>query len=127
MLMPELLAQHRGSASAAISNACVRLFRESTGRGPTKAKTVISRDLVTVVLQDTMTAVERTLVAGDHSDEVLHLRRQVQQLMRDNLIAAIEINLERKVIAFMSDNHIEPDIAVEVFVLEQEDEDSSTE
>ncbi len=38
--------------------------------------------------------------------------------MRDDLIALVERQLDRKVIAFMSQNHIAPDLAVEVFVLE---------
>ena len=39
--------------------------------------------------------------------------------MGDDLIAIVEGVMQRKVIAFMSDNHVEPDMAVEVFVLEQ--------
>jgi hypothetical protein len=38
--------------------------------------------------------------------------------MRDDLVALVERETERKVIGFMSDNHIDPDMAVEVFVLE---------
>jgi hypothetical protein len=38
--------------------------------------------------------------------------------MRDDLVGAVEQITERKVIAFMSDNHIDPDIAIESFVLE---------
>ena len=38
--------------------------------------------------------------------------------MREDLIAIVERHLGRKVIAFMSQNHIDPDLAVEVFVLE---------
>jgi hypothetical protein len=38
--------------------------------------------------------------------------------MREDLIAIVERHMERKVIAFMSQNHIDPDLAVEVFVLE---------
>ena len=37
--------------------------------------------------------------------------------MRHDLINGIEELLDRKVIAFMSDNHIDPDVAVEVFML----------
>jgi hypothetical protein len=40
--------------------------------------------------------------------------------MRDDLIALVERQLDRKVIAFMSQNHIATDLAVEVFVLEPE-------
>jgi uncharacterized protein YbcI len=38
--------------------------------------------------------------------------------MREALVAHIEELTGRKVVAFMSDNHIEPDMAVEIFVLE---------
>jgi len=38
--------------------------------------------------------------------------------MRADLIEIVERHLGRKVIAFMSQNHIDPDLAVEVFVLE---------
>jgi uncharacterized protein YbcI len=101
-----------------ISTAAVRLMREYTGRGPSKAKTLINDDLVTVLLADTLTKGERKLVDSGRSDRVLQLRHDYQLTMRDDLIAIIERQLERKVIAFMSQNHIDPDLAVEVFVLE---------
>lgn len=53
---------------------------EYTGRGPTKARTYVNEDLVSVLLRDTLTKGERSLVS--------------------------------------SDNHIEADVAVEIFVLE---------
>jgi flavorubredoxin len=37
--------------------------------------------------------------------------------MTDELIAGIEQILERNVIAFVSANHIDPDIAIETFIL----------
>jgi uncharacterized protein YbcI len=50
---------------------------------------------------------------------VLDLRRRWQSLMRDDVSREIEQLTGRKVIGgFMSDNHIDPDLAVEVFVLE---------
>ena len=107
-----------GSTAAAISNAVVHLFREYTGRGPTKAKTVITRDLIAVVLEDTMTKGERSLVADGKADVVRQMRHEFQRTMRDELIAAVESRIGRKVVAFMSDNHIAPDMGVELFVLE---------
>jgi uncharacterized protein YbcI len=101
-----------------ISTSTVRLLHEYTGRGPTKAKTVINDDVVTVLLADTLTTGERTLVDNGRSDRVLQLRHDYQLTMRDDLIGIVERQLERKVIAFMSQNHIDPDLAVEVFVLE---------
>src|SRR3954462_10273148 len=103
-----------------ISTSAVRLLREYTGRGPTKAKTLINDDVVTVLLADTLTKGARKLVDNGRGDRVLQLRHDYQLTMRDDLIAIVERQVERKVIAFMSQNHIGPDLAVEVFVLEPE-------
>jgi uncharacterized protein YbcI len=117
--MPEVDERSRmGSISAEISNGVVRLMREYTGRGPTKARTAIDRDVVTVVLQDTMTKAERGLAEAGKDDIVLSTRQQFQRTMREDLTAVVETLMERKVIAFMSDNHIDPDMAAEIFVLE---------
>ena len=43
--------------------------------------------------------------------------------MREDLIAVVERQLDRKVLAFMSQNHIDPDLAVEVFVLQPDGAD----
>ena len=104
--------------AAMISTATVQLVRDYTGRGPTKAKTMINDDVVTVLLADTLTTGERKLVEIGSSDRVIRLRHDFQLAMRDDLVAIVERQLERKVIAFMSQNHIDPDLAVEVFVLE---------
>jgi len=88
-----------------------------TERGPTEARTYISDDVVTVVLRDTLTKGERSLVSEDLDELVLTMRKAFQGTMRHDLIDGIEQILGRKVIAFMSDNHIDPDVAVEVFVL----------
>ena len=101
-----------------ISTAAVRLLHEYTGRGPTKAKTLINDDVVTLLLADTLTKGERTLVDNGRSERVLQVRHDYQLTMRDDLIAIVERQLNRNVIAFMSQNHIDPDLAVEVFVLE---------
>ena len=49
---------------------------------------------------------------------MLALRRKFQKAMRNDLIAAVEQLGGRKVIAFMSANHMEPDFSVETFVLQ---------
>ena len=108
---------HTGSKAAAISNMIVRTMSEYTGRGPTKARTHLSDDLVTVVLQDTLTKGERSLVCDGRQALVLSMRKAFQRTMRLDLIAGVEEITGRQVAAFMSDNHIEPDVAVEVFVL----------
>ena len=106
-----------GSKAAAISNMVVRTLSDYTGRGPTKARTYLNDGIVTVVLQDTLTKGERSL-GGDGLDElVLTASKTFQGTMRHDLIGGVETILGRKVVAFMSDNHIDPDAAVEVFLL----------
>jgi uncharacterized protein YbcI len=106
------------SPSAKIATSVVQVMHAYTGRGPTKAKTTINEDLVTVVLADTLTNGERTLVESGRANRVIRLRHDYQLVMRHDLIGIVETELDRKVIAFMSQNHIDPDLAVEVFVLE---------
>jgi uncharacterized protein YbcI len=111
------------SANAVISDAAVKLLREYTGRGPTRSRTTIDRDTVMIMLGDTLTRGEQKLVEDGRSDSVLKLRHEYQMTMRHDLIAAVEAATKRKVVAFMSQNHIDPDLAVEVFALEPDHQD----
>ena len=111
-----------GSKTSAISNMIVHAMSEYTGRGPTKARTYLNDDLVTVVLQDTLTKGERSLVSDDLEELVLTMRKAFQGTMRRDLISGVEQIVGRDVVAFLSDNHINPDIAVEVFLLAPEGE-----
>ena len=101
-----------------ISTSAVQLLHEYTGRGPTKAKTEINEDQVTILLARHAHEGREKLVENGQADRVLQLRHEYQLTMRDDLVAIVERQLDRKVIAFMSQNHIDPDLAVEVFVLE---------
>jgi uncharacterized protein YbcI len=107
-----------GPRAAAISNAMVRLLHEYTGRGPTRARTTISDDLIVCVLADTLTKSELKLVDAGEERLVLEERSTFQRLMREQAIGAVESLSGRTVKAFMSNNHIDPDVAVETFVLE---------
>ena len=91
---------------------------EYTGRGPTRARAYVNRDAITVLLHDTLTRGERQLVSDGHASVVLHTRGIFQEMMRAELVASVEDLTGRTVAAFMSANHIDPDMAVETFVLE---------
>ena len=112
------IAQTRGqSINAVISTTVVRLLAESTGRGPNKAKTTIAGDLIAVVLENNLTKGERYLVSRNRGHEVETMRRAYQDSIKDDAAAAIEQITGRKVRAFMSANHVDPDLAVEFFML----------
>ncbi|HEX2071192.1 MAG TPA: Na-translocating system protein MpsC family protein [Thermoleophilaceae bacterium] len=107
-----------GVTASAVSNGVVRLLREYTGRGPTRARTHLNDDLVTVVLEDTLTKGERSLVADGETALVLQARQAYQRTMKSDLIDLVEQATGRKVRAFLSANNVDPDVAVESFVLE---------
>jgi uncharacterized protein YbcI len=116
--MSENETRARNGPSSAISNGAVRLLQEYTGRGPTRARTSINKDSVLIVLGDTLTKGERKLAENGDSALVLQMRHRFQHAMQDDLIELVETNMGRKVLAFMSTNHIDPDLGAEVFVLE---------
>ncbi len=107
-----------GSLTAAISNAMVRVLHEYTGRGPTRVRTSIRDDIVTVLMHETLIKAEQKLIEDGKVDMVLEMRRCIQRTMRDDLVRTLEEITGRRVLAFMSDNHVAPDLAIEVFVLE---------
>jgi uncharacterized protein YbcI len=55
-------------ATLQISNEMVRIYKEQFGRGPTQARTFWhGEDVLTVILEDTLTPAERSLVRmGEH-------------------------------------------------------------
>ena len=65
-----------------------------------------------------MTKAERSLVRDGKDDVVFEVRRQMQSTMRADMVASIEDLTGRRVIAFMSADHIAPDYAAELFVLD---------
>jgi uncharacterized protein YbcI len=109
--------QSEGRLSLAIANMTVRVLRARTGRGPTKSRTLIDDELITVILQDTLTTSERTLVANGDSAIVRSARKALAGTMREELIAGVEELTGRTVVAFFSNSAIEPDVALESFVL----------
>ena len=106
-----------GELTAAISTAIVRLFRVHTGRGPTRAKTILSDELVVVTLAECLTTAERQLAGAGHVELVLETRRALHEGMRDDATALVEELTGRKVIAYLTDQELFPDLASVTFVL----------
>src|ERR1700733_10384079 len=114
----ELKRRSDGALPSAISTAIVRLMREYTGRGPMKAHTTIRGNVVLVMLEQTLTKGEQVLVKKGRSENVLALRREYQEAMRDESSKKIAELTGRNVTAMMSANHLTPDLAAEIYILE---------
>jgi len=114
----------RGEALARISTKLVQLHSRYYGKGPTKAKTHMVDDTVICILRDGFTTVERTLIDQGELEPVYDMRRSFQGAMEESFRAVVEEATGRKVIAYMSQIHTDPDLAVEVFVLEPVQEEA---
>ncbi|HVW45768.1 MAG TPA: Na-translocating system protein MpsC family protein [Solirubrobacterales bacterium] len=109
-----------GELNAAITRAVTRIHTETFGRGPKKATSFHSGNVVVTLLEESMTKAERTLVDAGEGNAVLSMRLRLQRSMEDELKAHVGSLTARAVTALMSGNHLAPDMAIEVFVLDGE-------
>lgn len=114
-----------GHALVELSNAMVALHREHFGRGPGAAKSFVADEMVICVLSDIYTAVERTLIRAGQSEHVRQTRALHQEALRDAYKVSVEAIVARPVAAFLSVVHVDPDVAIEVFLLGEREESES--
>ncbi len=94
-------------------------MREHYGRGPIKeAKTYVLDNLIVCVLSDGFSAIERAMMEGGEPERVLEMRRDFQRMMKERYSEMIEELTGRKVLAFLSQAHVEPDLTVEMFLMD---------
>lgn len=107
-----------GELNAAITREVVRIHTAAIGRGPRKSYSFHNGDTLVTVMLEVLTRAERNLVSFDEGEAVLAMRRLSQRAMADELKAAVSRLTGRAVVAFMGDNHLVPDMAIQVFVLD---------
>ncbi|MGO9887818.1 MAG: Na-translocating system protein MpsC family protein [Solirubrobacteraceae bacterium] len=115
---PEIRPLSGGKLLSEITNRIVALMREHYGRGPIKAKTYVLDNLIVCVRSDGVTAIERTLMEGGEPERVLEMRRDFQRMMKVRYSELIEELTGRHVLAFLSQAHVEPDLTVEMFLMD---------
>ena len=115
-----------GEMRATISREMGRLQAEYYGKGPTRAKTYIVDDLVVVVLEETFTRAERTLVERGEREAIQHIRRRFQQQMAESFTSLVEQATGRKVRVFLSETDVDSDVSVETFLLADERTDMTS-
>jgi uncharacterized protein YbcI len=112
--------QSGGRLLAAISTSIVGILRERYGRGPMKAKTYALDDIIVVVMRGSgFTALEQTIMDSGEPQRVVDLREDFQRMMAVRYKRTIEELTDRKVVAFLSQAHVEPDITMEVFFIDR--------
>ncbi len=109
-----------GTLRQDISTAMVGLYKQHFGEGPTRCTTYLHPELVIVVLGGGYSAAEQTLLEAGKWHEVRQARLLWQDSMQAMFVDPIEELTGRTVAAFMSANRQDPDLAVEMFLLETE-------
>ena len=110
---------HNRQRAQTISNAITKLQRDHYGRGPDSVRTFVGYGHIVCFLENTFMPVERTLIDAGEIAAVRETRLAFQRAMESRFTATIELT-GRKVRAFLSQVSLNPDIAVEVFVLERD-------
>ena len=108
-----------GKLLAEISTRIVAILREHYGRGPMKAKTYALDDLIVVVMRGSgFTPLEQTIMDSGDPGRVVEMRHDFQNMMTKRFTDTIEQLTARKVLAFLSQAHVEPDITMEIFFID---------
>lgn len=108
-----------GELNAAVTREVIRVQNEAHGRGPKKAFSLHNGNVLVTVLEEVLTPAERKLASNGEGEAVLRMRSLYQRNMAEDLKKSIEAITGREVVAFMSDNHLDPDMAVEIFILDR--------
>ena len=109
-----------------LSNTAVALHREHFGRGPGAAKTHVADNLVVCVLTDVFTPFEKTLIDAGQEGRVRETRAIHRAATEGVYKSRMEAVLGRRIEAHMSSIHVDPDVAVDIFVMSEEIEADDT-
>jgi uncharacterized protein YbcI len=103
---------------AAVTASMSGLHQRYYGRAPASAKSqLMGDDLLACVLGGVYTEVEKTLIELQRSAVVQETRSAFQAAMQQKFIAEVERLSGRRVLAFISNQHVGPDLEIELFVL----------
>jgi uncharacterized protein YbcI len=102
----------------AVSAAMSTLHERYYGRAPANAKSrMMGDDLLACVLGGVYNDVEKTMIELERSAIVQETRSAFQSAMQQKFIAEVERLSGRRVLAFISNHHVGPDLEIELFVL----------
>ena len=109
---------------AAIASGITALTKQHAGKGPTKCRAYWGgSDLLVVLMGGGFTVAEQTLYEGGRGGTVRDSRLAYQDTMEQRMTQLVEELCRRRVLAFMSASHQEPDLAAQLFVFEPREPD----
>jgi uncharacterized protein YbcI len=102
-----------------LAREILRIHEESYGRGAQRARTLMGKDFVVVILDDLeLLPNEKFLIENGKAETVTQVRTQYQHAIRSSFSAAVERATGRTVVGFTSATSIdEPRFMAEIFKL----------
>jgi uncharacterized protein YbcI len=107
-----------GELNAAVTKAIVKIQAAHLGRGPANASTFHHDNVLVTLMHDVLSHAETILGQNGHHTTVSDWRAILQTELEPDFRAAVERLTGRKVLAFISGNHLDPDVAAEMFILD---------
>lgn len=102
----------------AVTASMVSLHERYHHRQPATAKTqLLDDDLLVCVLGGVYTDIEKTMIELQRQTLVQETRSAFQTAMQDRFIDEVQRLARRRVLAFISNSHVGPDLEIELFVL----------
>ena len=102
----------------AVTDAMIALHKRYHHSAPVWAKSMLMSDeLLACVMGGVYTDVEKTMIELQRRTIVQETRSAFQDAMQDRFIGEVERLSGRRVLAFMSNSHVGPDLEIELFML----------
>jgi uncharacterized protein YbcI len=115
-------ARRPAQGLAPLAHQIARIHRARYGKGPSRARAYAAGDVLTVVLEDCITAVEKAVHEAGRPELLAAIRDAVLPTIEPELRAAVESTLHRGVRAIMNAADPAAGAAALIFVLEEQPE-----
>jgi uncharacterized protein YbcI len=119
---PPASGEQRQPLLRQISSGMAQMQKEAFGKGPTSTKSYLFDDMLLIVMRDGLTVAEETMLSFGQADLVRNFRQQFENEMTSRIVDMIEGLARRKVLTYQSQIMFNPDVVVEMFVLDRADE-----
>lgn len=107
-----------GELNEALTDELVSVQTGYLGHGPTTAFTFHRGNVVVTMMLDVLTKAEKALAQAGGDGEVTAAHGLFREQMEAHFRAVVESLTGQKVLAVLGTNHIDPDVAAVIFVLD---------
>ena len=107
-----------GELNGALTDELVGVQTGYLGHGPKTAFTFYRGNVVVTLMHDVLTKAEKVLVQTGRHSEVTEAHGLFRQEMEADFRAVVERLTGQKVLVFLGANHIDPDVAAAIFILD---------